>query len=117
MRKYFAIILLFSLVVLSYFNVKNLANVVNTNNISIDNIENNSSSNIMFFKIDELDNIINSLGLEIHSKNYVSDRLIIEGYSQKLSNYVVVNNLKTNIQISVDGEKIIVGYPLIKDSF
>ena len=117
MRKYFAIILLFSLVVLSYFNVKNLANIVNANNISIDYIENNSSSNIMYFEIDEFDNIINSLCLEIHSKNYVSDRLIIEGYSQKLSNYVVVNNLKTNIQISVDDEKIIVGYPLIKGSF
>ena len=51
------------------------------------------------------------------SKKYVSGRLIIEGYSSKFSKYLISNNQKINIQISVCHDEMILGYPLIKNSF
>ena len=66
---------------------------------------------------EKLEKFINRLSLNIISKNTISDSLIIEGYTAKLNNYVVSNNTKINVQISIVDNVCLVGYPLIKKSF
>lgn len=65
---------------------------------------------------DDIDKILNELCVEIIEKNYVSDRCIIEGYTSKLNKYIVKSGRKVNLQISIS-DSVIVGYPLIKNSF
>jgi len=66
---------------------------------------------------DDLHTILNLLNLEIRSISDVSDSLIVEGYISELNNYVIIDNYKVNIQISVVGDSILIGYPLIYGSF
>lgn len=117
MKKYFAFIIIFTLAILSCFNIKNLSSIINKNKIDIDNFSTKSENEIMYFSRDKLEEILKDLNMEIHSKKEVSDRTIIEGYTSKISNYIVVNNLKTNIQISYNDDGVIIGTPLIDGSF
>ncbi len=64
-----------------------------------------------------VDNFIKIIGLKNYSKFALEDRVIIEGYSNKLKDYVVINNHKINIQISITDNLCLIGYPLIKNSF
>lgn len=69
--------------------------------------------------VDKIDyrRIINELNIEISNIDEVSDRIIIEGYTNKVNNYILINNKKINIQMSVSSDKIIIGSPLIYNSF
>lgn len=117
MKKYFAFIVIFTLVILSCFNIKNLSSIINNNKIYIDEFSTKGTNEIMYFSRDKLDKIIDDLHIEIHSQREVSDRIIIEGYSAKISKYIVVDNLKTNVQISYNDDGVIIGSPLIDCSF
>lgn len=99
------------------FNVNNLAYNLNENNITVNAFDNLSNGELVYLDVDELDNLISDLNIEVHSSKVISGRTIIEGYSQKISNCVVVDNLKTNIQISIGSDYLIVGSPLIIGSF
>ena len=44
-------------------------------------------------------------------------RKILEGYSAIFNEYIVINNKKINVQISVCDNQFLVGLPLIKNSF
>lgn len=61
--------------------------------------------------------LIKNLNVEVVQENVVSDRLIIEGYVSSIDDYVVLNGRKVNIQLSVFDNNIILGVPLIKESF
>ena len=61
--------------------------------------------------------LINNMAVLINKRYDLCDRLIIEGYTNKLNNYIVVDGVKTNIQIAVCDGCVIVGSPLINDSF
>lgn len=64
-----------------------------------------------------VDDFVEFLDLQNYSEFIIEDRVVIEGYSNKLNNYIVTNNKKINIQISVSQDCCLVGYPLIKNSF
>lgn len=117
MKKYFALIIVFVVVILGSFNINNLAYNLNENNITVNAFDNLASGEVMYLNVDELGNLISDLNIEVHSSKVISGRIVIEGYSQKISNCVVVDNLKTNIQISVGSDYLIVGSPLINGSF
>lgn len=68
-------------------------------------------------KSDDYVNVIEKLNLSISKFKNVSGRLIIEGYSDKISNHVVIDNKKVNVQMSISDGKIILGSPLISGSF
>ena len=55
--------------------------------------------------------------MNVLSKTVLEDRVIIEGYTNKIKSYFVLNNLKVNIQISIFNGEAIVGSPLIDNSF
>jgi len=47
----------------------------------------------------------------------LEDRLVVEGYCDSLSKFVVNDGRKMNVQMSVFDDVIVIGYPLIKKSF
>jgi len=63
------------------------------------------------------DDLLRNLNLEIYSKDIISDRIVIEGYTSKINKYILINGKKTNIQISISDDEFIIGTPLIKNSF
>ena len=67
--------------------------------------------------VEDLDKFLGVLDIEIYSQKLVCDRIIIEGYSNDIDNSVMLNGLKTNIQLSYVGEELIIGSPLIVGSF
>jgi len=64
-----------------------------------------------------IDEILDIFNVEIVSKKYVSGRVVIEGYSSDIKDHFLLNNLRVNIQLSIYGDSIILGTPLIKGSF
>ena len=66
---------------------------------------------------DHIDSIMTSLNFEKSSVLEINGRKIIEGYSNMFSNYIVSDNRKINIQISINDNFSLIGYPLIKNSF
>lgn len=87
------------------------------NNLNV--IDSYSDNNCQMFviKSDDYVNVIEKLNLSISKFKNVSGRLIIEGYSDKISNHVVIDNKKVNVQMSISDGKIILGSPLISGSF
>ena len=65
----------------------------------------------------DYEKIISKLNLETVNKFVVDDRLIIEGYTNKIKNYIVLDGRKINVQISLSADKCLIGSPLIKNSF
>lgn len=117
MKRYLSLIVIIVFVVISLFGVKNLYHELNLCGIEIDSFCNEGDSEIAYLDAGQVDNLLDSLNVEIHSKKDIAGRTIIEGYSQKLEKFIISNNLKTNIQIAIEDNEAIVGYPLISASF
>ena len=66
---------------------------------------------------DDIDRFLVGLGLQNVSQNFTCDRMIIEGYTEMISNSININSRKINIQVSVFDDYALVGSPLIYDSF
>ena len=66
---------------------------------------------------EDLGCFIDKLNLQNCNKFFIEDRYIIEGYSSHINNYIVMNNRKINIQISVSDGVCLIGSPVIKKSF
>lgn len=71
----------------------------------------------VIFNNENLQFVIKKLQLNIVS--FVKQNNVIEllGYTNKLNNFVLVNNNLVNIQIVVLNNKMVVGYPLILQGF
>lgn len=118
MKKIFAFLPLVCLAFLSFnYSEKSLINVVaeEVNNYVI--IESDETYQVLEIDASEIDKILSHLNVEIINKKNVSGRLIIEGFSLALNDYIIINNRKINIQISIDDDSCLIGYPLIKNSF
>lgn len=61
--------------------------------------------------------LIDVLDLEIINKQYIYDRLIVEGYSHLIGESTCVKGYKCNVQLSIGDSSMIVGSPLIAGSF
>lgn len=118
MKKYLSIILiLLSVFLVNFHKNSSLISVASKvcNNYEI--IDDNFNGQIVKVDNENLQKIMDELCVEIISKNYVCGRDIIEGYSNVLNDYIVINGRKTNIQISIIDNYILVGYPLINNYF
>lgn len=114
MRKYLCLVLLLSLFALSLFSLdRSVVCGVCNSNISYEFIDDNT------VKIPEenLEIFIEKLDINILRINSIFDRKIIEGYTTKIKDYFVVDNLKINVQISVYDGVAIIGSPLILGGF
>ena len=119
MKKFIVFVLVISMMGLLFFVKGNnpLFGFKNMN-INYEILSSNNDGFLVSFNRENLSEVLDFLELQNVSKKYISDRLIIEGYSYKVSNYVNVNNLRINIQLSVDeNDKVLCGSPLIYGSF
>ena len=66
---------------------------------------------------DDLSDLMNVFSFEMVGVVRLEDRIILEGYSSFLENFVVCNGQKINLQIMLNDELCVIGYPLIKNSF
>ena len=77
----------------------------------------NNDENIVLEVTGDYMEFVELLDIKIDKNFEIEDRLILEGYSAMLSNYICIDNRKINIQLSICDDSFIVGYPLIKNSF
>lgn len=66
---------------------------------------------------DEVFYILDNLKAKIVSVEQVDDIKIIYGYINNLSNYIIDNGNKVNIQIAYKNKLVTVGYPIILGSY
>lgn len=64
-----------------------------------------------------IDDFIDCISLQNCKKFVIEDRVVIEGYSNKINNYIVLNDNKINIQISIFSDYCLIGCPLINIAF
>lgn len=118
MRRFFALIIIAVISIGMFFLSKtNLNLMIESCGVGVDKFVVCGDSQVVEMNSKAYSKIKNILNLEVVDKNEIAGRTIIEGYSNKLKNYVVINNRKVNIQISICDDKMIVGYPLINGSF
>lgn len=118
MKRIVSLSIIFIMVLLLYFfNFTNLNLMLKVQGFDVNNFVYNENFQVLELDANSLNKLSNFLNLEIVNENEISDRLIIEGYSNKLKDYIVINGRKVNVQLSISGDKIIMGYPLINGSF
>ncbi|MGN0961371.1 MAG: hypothetical protein ACI4PF_04140 [Christensenellales bacterium] len=118
MKKILALILIITMSLISYvYSEKNLINIIASYCETYEIIEDDNSYQVVKINNEKYENIFELLDIEMVSKKEVSGRIIVEGYTSKLNNNLIINNRKVNIQISLDNDSLIIGSPLIKNSF
>ena len=104
------------LIIIILYSISTKSNLVNV--LKFDDFELlNMGDEIVIYDEIDCDELLNDLMLEVYSNEVISDRIIIEGYSHKIKNYIVIDNRKVNVQISISDDSIIIGSPLISNSF
>jgi len=118
MKRILSLIIIIILAVLFFHNGNNslLSKVVACGYLDYEYVCESGNEVVVLKNCDYFD-IINNLSIEIHDIKETSDRLIIEGYSNCISNCLVIKGMKTNIQMSVFDNQVIIGTPLILGSF
>lgn len=114
-KRVLLLILMFGVIVLGY-QPTSLERLLTYSNCHYEAM-NVSGSEVIEMSMADYDKLIKVLDLEIVSSKDISGRTIVEGYSSKLKDNVVIDNRKVNIQMSIFDNKIIIGYPLISGSF
>ena len=118
MKRMVSLIIVFVIVLLLYFfNFTNLNLMLKVQGFDVEIFEYNDNYQRLELDASSLNKLTSFLNLEVVNKNEISDRVIIEGYSNKLKDYVFIDGRKVNIQLSIFDNKIIMGYPLINGSF
>jgi len=117
MKRIISLIIIFIILVLcAEFKKTTLFLELKNSGIVIEKFEEKSSQEIVTTTSDFSD-VSKALNLCIYSDYVLSDRRVIEGYSNKLNSYIVIDGKKVNIQLSIYDDLIVVGYPLIFNSF
>lgn len=119
MKRVFACLIIVTLFVLMLFCENNsLVDYVSKCGYSDLKIVNKGDCQMITIdQVDNVENIIKSLSVEVHSVKDLQDRKIIEGYTNYINSYILIDGVKTNIQISAFDSKVIIGSPLISESF
>ena len=114
MKKYLCVIFVVFIAILIIFgNYDTLESRVSSTGVDYVNLGNG----VIEIDANNYDDFINELDVDIISKFEVSDRVIIEGYSPRIKDYLVINGFKVNVQISISDDSVIIGSPLINGSF
>lgn len=114
MKKYLCVIFVVFIAILIIFgNYDTLESHASSTGVDYVNLGNG----VIEINSNSYDDFINELEINIISKFEVSDRVIMEGYSPRFKDYLVINGFKVNVQISISDDSVIIGSPLINGSF
>lgn len=67
--------------------------------------------------MDLLKDITKNLNVKWFSTHYVGELLVLNGYSNSLSEFIYVGNKKQNLQIAISENAFVIGYPLLLHSY
>lgn len=111
------VLFLFLCIVNVNFSNDNVLHILSKNNIKYSLLI--YEKNKLLFELfnADLNDIKNTFNLSIYSCLKLSDRVVVEGYSNCFNSYVNIDNKKVNFQISIFDDKVLVGCPLIYGSF
>ena len=118
MKRFVCIFLVLVVLILYYFSEPN--NLIVFAKSNLDNcviLNDEIDEKLIMISQDELDDFLSKINLQNYREFNIEDRLIIEGYSNYINDYIIINNFKVNIQISVSNYKCLIGSPMIKQSF
>lgn len=119
MKRLIGLIVIVVLMIL-YFDVNDNELLYRVKALSFGDYEyfdDNGNEVIVLDNLGQVEDVINMLSVDVLYSAHCSDRLIIEGYTNKISKYTSLNGFKVNIQMSISRDSIILGSPLIKGSF
>lgn len=118
MRKFLSVIFVFFLLIFSMAKGQNdLIKNLKLTSLNFEIFKGDNFTQVVKIFDANIDDVLDELNVEIVDEKIVSDRLVIEGYISNFKDYIVCNNRKVNVQLSVCDGDVIVGYPLIKNSF
>ena len=107
------------MVLLYFYSDRNLLNVLASSEVDyvlLNVMKNDNCVVVCVGGVDYID-IINALEIEVVVKKEISNRLVVEGYTRNINNYVCIDDYKINIQMSITKDTLIIGSPLIYNSF
>lgn len=119
MKRFLCLVLSLSItILLCFFKINiSLLSTIKSSEISYEILDLDKDNQVVKINDFDLDKVCKNLCLEVVNSYTCEDRKIIEGYSNKLSNFIIVDGRKVNIQISTFDNSSIIGYPFIKNSF
>ena len=118
--RYLALVIIVVLSILygaGVMNSKSLISVAESSCFSFDIVDLSLDNQVIKIDKKEYGNLMSRLHIEEINVFYIEDRLIVEGYSNMLNNFILIDNMRINIQVSISEDVCLVGYPLIKNSF
>ena len=116
MKRLFSLCLILSLLVITVNNFNNDSLLVYLDKLNVINYLNDNGYECIYLN-SAYDEVVNSLNMEVVNKIDTGNGFVVEGYVSVLNKYIDSNYNKINIQMSVYDDVVVVGYPLIKNSF
>ena len=118
MVRYIGVFFVVIIAALYCFGINNMLVVYAKKNLnSVIVLSDKKGEELISIAEENLDVFLSKLNLQNCNKFYIEDRLVIEGYSSKFNNYILINNKKINVQISLCDGMCLIGSPIIKKSF
>lgn len=119
MKRFTAILVLLFLSILYCVNAQNITlySIAKSCDENVELCDDEGDFQVVEISNEKIDQLISDINLQIINRFEIEDRIIIEGYTDVLKDYTLINNIKINIQISIGEDFCLVGYPLIKNSF
>lgn len=111
----FLIVFVGSIFVLSS-NTYCLENLLIVNDVDYDVLDSSEGVEIVSVTSD-LEDVLDIFDLVVVRQFEIDNKMVVEGYSNKIKNYIVVDGLRINVQVCKSDDNMIVGSPLIKSSF
>jgi hypothetical protein len=109
--------LLVSIIIISLFSIEkksfDVAEVLSQEKINYNVID----DNLISIDCMDVDDVLGVYLVNVDRRFYVSDRLVIEGYSPLICGYRLVDGKRVNIQVSFSDNGLLIGSPLIESSF
>ena len=109
-------IICFCVLVIDVYKQNSLFSSVCDTSLNIVRFEDGDGCQYLYCN-NSIDEIVDSLNVEVVNCFNISDRVVVEGYINSLSKYSVVDGRKINVQMSAFDGGVLVGYPLINKSF
>ena len=118
MKRFLCVLMLvFLMLLFCCGNQNNLINYVSGLSIPAEILVDKNNEKLVKFDSGKINDFIKGLCLQNYNEFILEDRVVIEGYSNKIFSNVSFSKRKINIQISVFDGCCLVGSPIIKTSF
>lgn len=117
MKRFLAVLIVILLMIVYCNNSNKLYSAMASAGVDYEVLYISDSSSIVSVNKSDLGDVLQKLSICICREFLCGDSFIIEGYSNCINDYIVIDGMKINIQISIRGNDVLIGSPLIEKSF